>query len=102
MDKREIITSIKKYISFLKENKLPVQRVYVFGSYAKGNMHDDSDIDLAIVLEYLENSVLTQYQLMRMRRDFDLRIEPHPFREEDFNSSNPFADEILSTGIRIV
>ena len=55
MDKREIITSIKKYISFLKENKLPVQRVYVFGSYAKGNMHDDSDIDLAIVLEYLEN-----------------------------------------------
>ena len=102
MDKREIIEVIKKYIFFLKENKFPVQKVYIFGSYAKGNMHDDSDIDLAIILSDLENSFLTQYQLMRMRRNFDLRIEPHPFREEDFNLGNPFVSEILSTGIRIM
>ena len=55
MDKREIIEVIKKYIFFLKENKFSVQKVYIFGSYAKGNMHDDSDIDLAIILSDLEN-----------------------------------------------
>jgi hypothetical protein len=33
--------------------------------------------------------------------DIDLRIEPHPFKEQDFNSQNPFAYEIARTGILI-
>lgn len=39
---------------------------------------------------------------MKLRRSIDLRIEPHPIKEQDFNSSNPFAFEIKNTGIEIV
>jgi uncharacterized protein len=42
-----------------------------------------------------------QRLLMRLRRNVDLRIEPHPIMEQDFNSSNPFAWEIEKTGIKI-
>jgi hypothetical protein len=43
----------------------------------------------------------TQKLLMRLRRNIDLRIEPHPIKEQDFNASDPFAFEISHTGIEI-
>ena len=39
-----------------------------------------------------------QVQLMFLRRNFSVDIEPHPFNEEDFNISNPLAYEIMKTG----
>jgi hypothetical protein len=38
---------------------------------------------------------------MKLRRKIDTRIEPHPFKVEDFNESHPFAFEILKTGIEV-
>jgi hypothetical protein len=32
----------------------------------------------------------------------DTSLEVHPFRPEDFAKDNPFVEEILETGIRIV
>jgi len=53
------------------------------------------------VLENIRDFLTIQRQLRYLRRDIDLRIEPHPIREEDFNSLNPFAIEIARTGIEI-
>jgi len=39
--------------------------------------------------------------LMRLRRKIDLRIEPYPIGENDFNAMNPFACEIQKNGIEI-
>jgi hypothetical protein len=38
---------------------------------------------------------------MRLRRNFDLRIEPHPIAKKDFSDSNPFAKEIKK-GLKIL
>ena len=38
---------------------------------------------------------------MRLRRKIDSRIEPHPFREKDFDLSNPLVNEILRYGQEI-
>ena len=43
-----------------------------------------------------------QVNLMKLRRKFDTRIEPHPFNEKDFDISNPLVNEILNTGIKIL
>ena len=103
MDQNTAFEIVKKFIGHLKENnKYKVQKVYIFGSYANGKFDENSDIDLAIVLENLSNSFTTRIQLMKISRKFDSRIEPHPIDESDFSESNPFAHEILTTGIRIV
>lgn len=102
MDKRADLKVVKKFITFLKENKFNIQKAYIFGSYAKGSFHEDSDIDLAIIMSNLPDTFNMQVELMKLRRKFDTRIEPHPFDETDFNTSNPFANEILRTGIQIV
>jgi hypothetical protein len=42
-----------------------------------------------------------QVELMRLRRNIDSRIEPHPFRESEFDISNPIASEIIKYGQEI-
>jgi len=98
MDKDKASQIARKYIHFIKKKDPNVQKAYLFGSYAKGIIKEDSDIDLAIIFKKFDNSFDTQVQLMKLRRKFDTRIEPHPFRESDFQTSNPFANEILNTG----
>ncbi|PIY02824.1 MAG: nucleotidyltransferase, partial [Bacteroidetes bacterium CG_4_10_14_3_um_filter_31_20] len=70
----------------------------LFGSYAKGTQHKDSDIDIAVVLLNVTDIIDLQIQLMFLRRNFSVDIEPHPINEEDFTISNPLAYEIMKTG----
>lgn len=42
-----------------------------------------------------------QVELMCLRGDNDLLIEPHPFTLSDFNLSNPVVAEILKNGIEL-
>jgi len=100
MDKREAIKIAKRYVSNLMQ-KYNIERAYLYGSFAKGTNHPDSDIDLAIVLSSISDITDVQIDLMQMRTDEDLLIEPHPFRKEDFNINNPVVAEILNNGIEI-
>lgn len=95
-----IISTAQKYIQSIPED-LGVKKAYLFGSYAKGIAHRDSDIDIALIVENMPDFFQTQRDLMRLRRNIDLRIEPHPIKEKDFNQNNPFAFEIQTTGIEI-
>lgn len=100
MDKRQAIDVARKYIDFIK-SKYDIQDVILFGSYAKGTHHEDSDIDIAIVIKKVNDIIDTQIDLMKLRRKIDLRIEPHPFDIQDFNRTNPVVNEILKFGINI-
>lgn len=100
MDKREAIKIAQRYISNLL-GKYNIERAYLYGSFAKGTNHADSDIDLAIVLPSISDIIDVQIDLLQIRTDEDLLIEPHPFRKEDFNTSNPVVAEILNNGIEI-
>ncbi len=102
MDQGPVFSIVKKYINYLQNNKINVHKAYIFGSYARGNYNEDSDIDLAIILNNLSNTFTMQVELMKLGRKIDTRIEPHPFDESDFNASNPFANEILTKGIEVI
>ncbi|MCF6269656.1 MAG: nucleotidyltransferase domain-containing protein [Melioribacteraceae bacterium] len=81
--------------------EIEVKKAFLFGSSAKGLEKEDSDIDIAIVVGNMTNFFSTQMELMRLRRNIDLRIEPHPIGEADFTNSNPFAFEIINSGIEL-
>lgn len=100
MDRKDALNIARKYAKVVK-SIYDCKQVFLFGSYVKGTNHDESDIDIAIILAEFENSIDMQLELMRLRRKIDSRIEPHPFREKDFNHSNPVVHEILQHGKRI-
>lgn len=78
-----------------------VKKAYLFGSFAKGSQHENSDIDIALILDNMSDRFTSQQQLMKLRRNIDLRIEPHPIPQDEFNFLNPFAFEIQQNGIEI-
>ncbi len=102
MDKENAFKLINTYLTFLKDKDYAIITAYMFGSYVRGSQDEDSDIDLAIVLKNVKNTFDTQVELMKLIRHVDTRIEPHPFAEADFDMSNPFAREIMQTGIRVL
>jgi predicted nucleotidyltransferase len=53
---------------------MPVQAVYLFGSYARGDAGPDSDVDLCIVSEGAERQLEAAARLRRATRD----IRPKP------------------------
>ncbi len=81
--------------------KYNCREVILFGSYARGTNNENSDIDIAVILESFDNSMDVQLDLMRIRRKIDSRIEPHPFRLADFENTNPLVFEINKFGKRV-
>ncbi len=100
MDKTEALTIANRYIDFIG-NKYSISQAYMFGSFAKGTNHEDSDIDIAIVVKNVSDIIDAQIEMMKLRRKIDLRIEPHPFLKIDFNLQNPIVNEIIKFGIPI-
>jgi len=85
----------------LKTRGVPVLSAYLFGSFASGKSTDDSDIDVALVLDHYIDSPENCLVFMKIRREVDLRIEPHPFDKNDFDGSDPFIEVIKATGISL-
>ncbi len=100
MDKADAVNIAQRYAQVVGGNYNYIKMI-LFGSYAKGNFNDDSDIDIAIVFNDYSNLIDMQLELMRLRRKIDSRIEPHPFREKDFDLSNPLVNEIVKYGQEI-
>jgi len=100
MDKNEALRIAERYVKSVNE-KFKIENAFIFGSYAKGFNHADSDIDIAIVFRQIDDIIDMQVELLWLRNDEDLYIEPHPFSQADFNSSNPLVAEIIKNGIEI-
>jgi predicted nucleotidyltransferase len=102
MDKKNALRVAQNYVNFLISHRhYNIKEAFLFGSYARNHFNDDSDIDIALILKGYKDSIKELSNLMRFRRDFDLRIEPHPIAEEDFNRNNPFTKEIKK-GLKIL
>ena len=98
----KIKDSVLQYVEAVcKQYK--VEAIILFGSYAKGTENEDSDIDIAIVIDkFKDNIIEEEVEFMRIRRKIDYRIEPHIIRIQDYkNRSNPFVNEIIDTGIKV-
>lgn len=99
MDKREAINKVKAYRLLLKDY-FSLEKVYLFGSYAKNTYREDSDIDVAIVVNHIEGDYFSITPLLwKLRREIDDRIEPILI-EKDHDDAD-FLGEIQKHGIEI-
>lgn len=99
---KEIADIVDKYIAIVKEN-YDVVAIILFGSYAKGTNHEDSDIDIAVVTDDIKTDKFDEeVNLTLLRRKIDSRIEPHIIKVEDYeNDETPFIVEVKNTGIKV-
>jgi len=105
MDKREIdteiLSSIKEYLAIVGEH-YRIDAAYLFGSHARGDIHEWSDVDLAIVSKDVKDRIGDMARMFVFAKDIDALIEPHPFNTKDFYGNQyMMADEIIKNGIPI-
>ncbi len=76
MDKREVVDKLMKY-KMLVSKHFDIDEVVLFGSYARGNQREDSDIDVAIIVNSIGQDFFSYAPLLwKLRREIDDRIEP--------------------------
>ena len=94
---------IRDFVLSVGKSRKDLKCAYLFGSYVSGSDGYNSDIDVALIMSDLSEDERFEFQvqMMVLASDFDPRIEPHPFSEKKFNQQNPFAAEIIKTGIKI-
>jgi uncharacterized protein len=99
----KVMTLVKRYIAVLEKNKIPIRKAILFGSYAKGKAKAESDIDVALVSDKFSGDRFDDRQrIVPFRREIDSRIEPLPFRSEDFENRGILAEEIRKTGVAVI
>lgn len=94
---------IDTYIESLQVNQIPIESAFLFGSYAKGKYNDLSDIDIALVSNIFEGRRISdRSKIRRITLSVSSDLEVIPFNPKDFTLDNPFAREIIETGVRII
>jgi predicted nucleotidyltransferase len=104
MAKREAVKSIKKFIKALKQKGITVDRVILYGSYAKGKARSDSDIDVAVISKnFGKDRVEEGMTLFRVAGKIDPRLEPIPISSESYQNDTwvPLIYEIKEKGIEL-
>ncbi len=98
---KELIDKVRDFAKALPQ-LLPVNEIYLYGSFAKDEMHEGSDIDLLIIGDFKERIFERIGKILDLT---DLPIEPIAYSNEEFDelkdSQNPFIKEILKTAIRL-
>ena len=98
-------TVVQKYVADVKK-AIPIDKVYIYGSFAKGIQHENSDIDICFFSQSFETKrtldVLTDLFYLKIKYDKEVLIEPNAFPTSELYNDNPFVKEILRTGQEII
>ena len=86
LDKKQVIDIAQKYAKLINQN-LETEKIILFGSYAKGNWHKDSDIDIAVIVDSITDDFLSISKMLnKLTRNIDYRIEPVLLEKDDDRS----------------
>ena len=98
MDKEQAIKLAQRYKIAVAEH-LPLKALYLYGSFSKGTYTRDSDIDIAVVVDHLNDDYFADTPLLwKLKRRISNLIEPVLLTED---MSNPLYSDIVKTGILI-
>ena len=98
----EIIDIVRKFRRSI-ENDLSVKKVFIFGSFAKGNFTENSDIDVCVIAGDVDNNFLAELKIAPKILMSDVRIEHVVFSEEEYLEVDTFGllKEVKENGIEI-
>lgn len=84
----------------------PIKKVFLYGSWAKGTPHKDSDIDVGVVVDFEDHAqrMAITSKLFRYAYPIDSRIEPKCVFWDEYQHPEPCSilEEIIRTGIEVV
>ena len=80
------------------------EKVILFGSYAYGTPHEDSDVDLLVIMPYQGSELQKMADVrksIRSRIPLDVLVKTPEQIEKDVSTGNFFTCEIMNRGIML-
>ena len=85
MKKEEGLAIARRFRDAVRARGYPVQRIVLYGSVARNEAHEDSDIDIAVICKpFAENRTEENVAMRRLCWNIDTRIEPFCLHPDDF------------------
>jgi len=92
---------VKRFINLIIK-KFNLKKIIIFGSFARGDYHKGSDLDLVIVGEFKERFIDRIGKIIELNES-DLEIDVMVYTEEEFQKMikerRPFIEQVLDEGI---
>lgn len=107
MDQIEAVVR-EKVLRFYESARrsLPIRKVLLYGSHAKGRATESSDIDVAVVVDEPDHSKRIEItaSLFHWAFQIDPAIEPKCVFADEYESHDPASilSEIISTSVEVV
>ena len=103
----ESLRIVRRYLERLREERLPVQGLVLYGSHARGNPGPDSDIDILVLLDNDVTVVEIDQLWTRLEHlalGVDMRIETWPVTLQRFENDevSPLLIAVRREGIPVM
>lgn len=101
-DRQAIAERLRAFVRDLS-SAFRIKQVYLYGSFARGEIHEGSDIDIVVIGDFKERFIERIGLVLDLT---DLPIEPLVYTEAEFQqmleSQNPFIKEIAEKGLKLM
>lgn len=101
---KTLVKKLTRYREALEQHGIPVAKLLLYGSRARGDHHRDSDIDICVISSKLGKQVIQEGVLIStIAHTIDPLIEVTLFSLKDWksNRTSPLLHEIRKHGIEI-
>ena len=98
MDKETAIKLVEEYAKLVVQNMV-VNKIVLYGSYARGDNRKNSDIDVAVIVprESISKNILNDMaKLFKLTRNISTDLEPILLIDEE--DASGFLEDILQYG----
>ena len=105
MDRKETLNKLSEYIKILNESGLNIEKAFLFGSAAKNEAREESDIDVLLVSSRFDDQSddLAYGLIWKLTRKVDSRIEPYAMglSRFDHDEVSPLLQIVKKEGILV-
>lgn len=101
LTRESAIKTAKSFVNECVSKGLLFHKVFLFGSVAKNNTHEWSDIDLLMISDQFNDNI---FENLKLYSKINIRypiIETHPYPKKNFYNGDAFIDEIIKDSIEI-
>ncbi len=104
MSQKEIIKKLQQYIQGLNNKGIPIERAFLYGSYARNEATDESDIDIMLVSKLFDkNFDNIAGKIWTLSKEYHILIEPYMVGANKFQTDDysPLLEIVRQEGIEI-
>ena len=93
------LAQVRAFAEEIRQLNVPLRQAILFGSHARNEQREESDIDVALVADTFTGASFVDIAQFALLFGRYTRLEVHTFPTSKFDEGGPLIEEIKRTGI---